>query len=75
MPIYLTRISTKNYVQRLNLITVLPNQRVNIGIKEFQTRVCFAVEYINNNAKGRDIFAIGLSGFNNRQNMISSFTS
>ena len=39
---------------------------MNIGINEFQTRVCFTVEYIYYNAKGRDILDIGLSGFNKR---------
>ena len=34
---------------------------MNIGINKFQTRVCFTVEYINNNATGRDILGIGLS--------------
>ena len=49
---------------------------VNIEINEFQTRVCFTFECINNNAKGRDIPDFGLSGFNYRQeHILSSFTS
>ena len=46
-----------------------------LSISKFQTRVCFTVEYINNNDKGRDILDICLSGLITEKSMLSSFAS